>query len=51
MDVEKERQKTYYRRSRCGPSYKVEKEVLVFDPMAKRAKQENLLLSIMDHTQ
>ena len=32
MDVEQERQKTYYDRSKYGPNYKVEEDVLVFNP-------------------
>ena len=32
MDVEQERQKTYYYRNRNGSSYKVGEEVIVFNP-------------------
>ena len=35
MDVEQEHEKTYYDCSRYGPSYKVGKEVLVFNPTLK----------------
>ena len=38
MDVEQERQKTYYDRSRYGPSYKVGEEVLVFNPTVKKGE-------------
>ena len=36
MDVEQERQKTYYDRSKYGPNYKVGEEVLVFNPRVKK---------------
>ena len=49
MDVEQEHQKSYYDRSKYGPSYKVGKEVLVSTQWLKKEKQENLLLSIEDH--
>ena len=36
MDVDQERQKTYYDRSQYGPSYKIGKEVSVFNPTVKK---------------
>ena len=36
MDVEQERQKTYYDRRKYGPNYKVGEEVLVFNPTVKK---------------
>ena len=36
MDVKQEQQKTYYNRSRYGPSYKVGEEVLVFNATVKK---------------
>ena len=51
LDVEQERQKSYYDCSKYGQSYKVGEEVLVFNPtFKKKEKQENLLLSVEDHT-
>ena len=38
MDVEQERQKSYYDRSKYGPSYKVGREVLVFNPTVKKGE-------------
>ena len=38
MDVEQERQKSYYDRSRYGPSYKFGEEVLVFNPTVKKGE-------------
>ena len=46
MDVEQERQKVYYDRSRYGPSYKFGEEVLIFNPTVKKEKQEKLLHSM-----
>ena len=51
MDVEQERLKTYYDRSKYGPNYKFGEEVLVFNPTVKREKNGNLLLFIEGHTQ
>ena len=42
MDVEKERQKTYYDRSWYGPSYKVGEVVLVFNPTVKKEETRKL---------
>ena len=36
MDVKQERQKSYYDRSKYGPSYKVGEEALVFNPTVKK---------------
>ena len=36
MDVEHERQKTFYDGSKYGPNYKVGEEVLVFNPTIKK---------------
>ena len=41
-DVEQERQKSYYDRSKCGPSYKVGEEVLVFNPTVKKGETRKL---------
>ena len=41
MDIEQERQKSYYDRSKYGPSYKVGDEVLVFNPTAKKGETRN----------
>ena len=49
IDVKQECQKNYDR-SRYGPSYKAGKELLVFIPTVKQEKQENLILSVEDHT-
>ena len=38
MDVEQERQKSYYDRSKYGPCYKIGEEVLVFNPTVKRGE-------------
>ena len=38
MDVEQERQKSYYDRSKYGLSYKVGEEVLVFNPTVKKGE-------------
>ena len=38
MDVEQERQKSYYDRSKYGPSYKNGEEVLVFNPTVKKGE-------------
>ena len=38
MDVKQERRKTYFDYSRCGPSYKVGEEVLVFNPRVKKGE-------------
>ena len=38
MDVKQERQKSYYDRSKYGPSYKVGEEVLVFNPTVKKGE-------------
>ena len=38
MDVEQERQKSYYDRSKYGPSYKVGEEVLVFNTTVKKGE-------------
>ena len=38
MDVEQERQKSYYDRSKFGLSYKVGQEVLVFKPTVKKGE-------------
>ena len=38
MDVEEERQTTYYDRSRYELSYKVGEEVLVFNPKVKKGE-------------
>ena len=38
MDVEQERHKSYYDRSKYGPSYKVGEEVLVFNPTVKKGE-------------
>ena len=38
MDIEQERQKTYYDRSWYGPSYKAGEEVLVFNPTVKKRR-------------
>ena len=38
MDVEQEREKSYYDRSKYGPSYKVGEEVLVFNPTVKKGE-------------
>ena len=38
MDVEQERQKSYYDRSKYGPSYKVAEEVLVFNPTVEKGE-------------
>ena len=51
MDVEQERLKTYYDRSKYGPNYKFGEEVLVFNPRVEREKHGNLLLFIEDHEQ
>ena len=51
MDVEQERQKTYYDCSRYEPSYKIGQEMLIFNATVKRAEQEKLHFSIEDHTQ
>ena len=39
MDVEQERQKSYYDRSKYGPSYKVGEVVLVFSPTVKKGEK------------
>ena len=41
MDIEQERQKTYYDCSRYGPSYKAGEEVLVFNPTVKKGETRN----------
>ena len=51
MDVEQERRKTYYDCSRYGAIYNIGEEVIVFNQTVKKAIQENLLLSIENHTQ
>ena len=38
-DVEQERQKSYYDRSKYGPSYEVGEEVLVFNPTVKKGER------------
>ena len=38
VDVEQERQKTYYDRRRYGPSYKVGEKLLVFVPTVKKGE-------------
>ena len=38
MDVEQERQKSYYDRSKYGPSFKVGEDVLVFNPTVKKGE-------------
>ena len=38
MDVEQERQKTYYDRSKYGPNCKVGEEVSVLNPTAKKGE-------------
>ena len=38
MDVEQERQKSYYDRSKYGPSYKVGEDVLVFNTTVKKGE-------------
>ena len=38
MDVEQERQKSSYDRSKYGPCYKVGEEVLVFKPTVKKGE-------------
>ena len=42
MDVEQERQKSYYDRSKYGPSYKVGEVVLVFNPTVKKGETRKL---------
>ena len=39
MDVKQERQKSYYDRSKYGPSYKIGEEVLVFNPTNKEEER------------
>ena len=41
-DVKQERQKTYFDRSRYGPSYKVVEEMLVFNPKVKTRETREL---------
>ena len=45
MDVKQERQKSYYDRSKYGPSYKVGEEVLVFNPTVKKGETRNITSS------
>ena len=42
MDVEQERQKSYYDRSKYGLSYKVGEELLAFKPMVKKGETRKL---------
>ena len=42
MDVKQERQKSYYDRSKYGPSYKVGEEVLVFNPTVKKRRNKKI---------
>ena len=43
IDVERERQKTYYDRSKYGPNYKVGDEVLVFNPTVKKGETRKFI--------
>ena len=42
MNVEQERQKTYYHRSKYGRNYEVGEEVLVFNPTVKRGETRKI---------
>ena len=42
MDVEQERKKTYYDRSKYGTNYKVGEEVLIFNPKVKKGEIRKL---------
>ena len=42
MDVEQERQKTYYDRSKYGPNYKVGEDVLVFNPTVEKGETQKI---------
>ena len=42
MDVKQKLQKTYYDRSRYGPSYKAGEKLLVFMPTAKRGETRKI---------